>query len=155
MPYKNFNWRPNDNGSLTNIRYNLEASKWVNSVDKAQRNLPRGSFVGDIGFIGSVIALPLLLIFFILMIPIIFLKEVVGYNVKIFPGDPPTGWRKKFDYGVDEAKINRLMREGKRQKKKRTTCWEDLTDEQKKLVRYVKAETAKAKAEAKAKNGYR
>ena len=148
----NFNWRPNSNDSLTNLRYDLEASKWVNSVNKAQRNLPTGNFAGDLGFIGSVIALPLLLIFFILMIPIIFLKEVVGYNVKIFPADPPTGWRKKFDSGVDWSRINRLKEKGKQQqKKKRTTRWEDLTDEQKKLVQYIRTQTAKDKAAASAK----
>ena len=147
----NFNWRPNSNDSLTNHRYDLEASKWVNSVHKAKSNLPKGSFAGDIGFIGSVIALPLLLILFIIMAPIIFLKEVVGYNVKIFPGDKPTGWRKKFDSGIDWDRINRLKEKGKQQKKKKTTRWEDLTDKQKKLVQYTRAQTAKTKAAGSAK----
>ncbi len=142
----NFKWRPNDNGPLTNLRYDLEASKWVNSVNKAQGKLPLGNFSGDLRFIGAVISLPLLLIFFILLIPIQIIKEVFHYNIKIFPGDPPTG-PILSDMEKFHAEIEYLKKKNP-PKKKRTTAWEDLSDEQREMVKFVRAQTAKAKAEA-------
>lgn len=146
MPMSNnFNWRPNDNGSLTNLRYDLEASKWVNSVNKAQRRLPSGNFSADIGFIGAIISLPLLLIFLILLIPIQIIKEVFKYNIKIFPGDEPTG-PILSDMQKFRARMDALDK--KYPAKKKTSKWDDLTAEEQQLVQFVRQETAKAKAEA-------
>ncbi len=138
----NFSWRPNDNGPLTNLRYDLEASKWVNSVNKAQNRLPSGNIAGDLGFIGAVLTLPLCLLIFIVLLPVVLIKEVIGYNIKLLPGDEPTGWVKKNDiYRVDYTRANELK--AKHERKKRKTQWEDLTEEEQKMVRFVQAETAK------------
>ena len=148
MPMSNnkFIWRPNDNSSLTNMRYNLEASKWVEAVNSAEKRLPAGNYGADLGFIGALIQLPLLLIFFIFMIPIQIAKSVFKYNIHVFPGDPETGpilsdmekFRARMDY-LDKKYPP---------KKKRKKTWEDLTEEQREIVKMVRAETAKAKARA-------
>ena len=57
MPYENFNWRPNDNSAKTNLRYSLEAEKWVNAVSSARRKNKSRSMVKDFLFIGMVIQL--------------------------------------------------------------------------------------------------
>lgn len=143
----NYNWRPNDNGALTNLRYDIEASKWVNSVRRAQSNLPKGDFASDLGFIGAIFTLPLCLLLLVLLIPIQIIKVVFKYNIRIFPGDEPTGPilsdREKF-----RARMDYLDKKYP-PKKKRKTTWEDLTDEQQELVKAVRAETARAKAKAK------
>ena len=140
MPNNNFHWRPNDNGPLTNIRYNLEASKWVKAVDSAQKSIPKGNYGADLGFIGALIQIPLLLLFFIFMIPIAIAREVFNYNIKIFPGDKPTGPiltdRQKWD--AEMAEIKR-----KYPPKKRRSTWEDLPEKEREMVRFVREQTAK------------
>ncbi len=141
MPYKEFTWRPNDNGPLTNIRYNLEASKWVKAVDSAQRGLPKGNYGSDLNFIGNLITIPLCLLFFIFMIPIALIREIFKYNIKIFPGDPETGPiltdREKF--WAEIAEIKR-----KHPSKKRKTTWEDLPEKERQMVRFAREQTNKA-----------
>ncbi len=55
MPMSNngFKWRPNDNSAITNLRYTLEAEKWVNAVSSAQRKAQPRSVSGDLAFISS------------------------------------------------------------------------------------------------------
>ncbi len=143
----NYQWRPNDNG-ITNHRYDLEAEKWVNAFNNATAKLPTGDYAGDFKFMGAVVMLPLLLIFLILFIPIKIIKEVVGFNIKLLPGDPPTGWidRRTHMEKVDD-RLNAL-KEQYPSKRKRKSTWEDLTSEQQKIVRFVKEETARAKTRA-------
>ena len=54
-----FLWRPNDNSAKTNLRYTLEAEKWVNAVSSAQRKAQPRSISGDLAFIGMVFELVL------------------------------------------------------------------------------------------------
>ena len=153
MPMNNgFKWRPNDNGALTNLRYNLEAEKWVNAVRGAERTLPTGNFGGDLNFIGNLIQLPLLLVFLILMIPIGLIRVIFNYHIKLFPGDAPSGKIRKGAYeSVDEfkARLNAIHEEHKGKGRKRKKQWEDLTAEEQRLVQMVREETAKAKANLK------
>ncbi|MUP45393.1 hypothetical protein E0K83_06495 [Gramella sp. BOM4] len=107
----NFQWRPNDNGSLTNLRYDLEAEKWIQSVRRAETKLSRRSIKhvkGDLGIISMVLTIPLLLLIFMILIPVQIVKVVFRYNFKIFPGDPPTGKiltdKEKFDIRIKEIK---------------------------------------------------
>lgn len=51
MPDNGFQWRPNDNSALTDLRYTLEAEKWVNAVSSAQRKAQPRSISGDLAFI--------------------------------------------------------------------------------------------------------
>ncbi len=59
MPDNGFQWRPNDNSATTNLRYTLEAQKWVNAVSSAQRKAQPRSISGDLAFIGMVFELVL------------------------------------------------------------------------------------------------
>ena len=67
MPYEEFNWRPNDNSATTNLRYTLEAEKWVNAVSSAQRRAQPRSISGDLAFIGMVIQLVLCVVLLIVL----------------------------------------------------------------------------------------
>lgn len=144
----NFNWRPNDNSSLTNLRYDLEARKWVNSFRKAQGNLHRGNFVRDLGGIGYFIGLPLCLLFLILLLPIQLIKVIFNYNIKIFPGDEPTG-RQMTDREKFYAELEDIRRKHSPRKRRKTSKWEDLTPEERELVLIAKEGTAKAIQEGK------
>lgn len=57
MPNNGFNWRPNDNSATTNLRYTLEAEKWVNAVSAVQRKSKPRSVSGDLAFIGMLLEL--------------------------------------------------------------------------------------------------
>jgi len=57
MPNNGFKWRPNDNSAQTNLRYTLEAEKWVNAVSSAQRKAQPRSISGDLAFISMVFQL--------------------------------------------------------------------------------------------------
>jgi hypothetical protein len=150
MPHQTkYQWRPNDNGSITNHRYDLEAEKWVDSINKATSKAKPTDWASDFGIIGTTISLILSLIFMILCLPIFFIKEVVGFNIKIFPGDEPTGWiDKRTSYEKLEDRIAVIKAESTTRKKPKKT-WEDLTPEEQKIIRLVQAETAKAKAKLK------
>lgn len=147
MSNNNFKWRPNDNGSLTNMRYDLEATKWVKAVSNAESKLKKPTFTsmkGDLNTVGMFLTIPLILIFFILFIPIQVAKELFNYNIKIFPGDPPTGKilseREKFDARLRE------IREKHGGPNPNRTIPDDMTEQQMiDLAAYVRAETAKAK----------
>ncbi|WP_156888604.1 hypothetical protein [Christiangramia echinicola] len=150
MPLSNnkFTWRPNDNSSLTNLRYNLEATKWVSAVKSAETKLKKPtakSIKWDLGAVGMFISIPLLLLLFIFLIPLQLIKVVFRYNIKIFPGDPPTGRiltdREKFDKRLAEIK-NRHSSKVFQIKPTHEMTQEEIAD----LVAYVKEETAKSKA---------
>ena len=150
----NYNWRPNDRSALTLMRYNLEAKYWVKAVNSAQQRLPSGNYGADLGFIGACIQLPLLLIFMILVIPIILIREIFGFNIKLFMGDEPTGWVRKGTYeSLDDfrARMRALDKKHDGRGRKRKKQWGDLTIEEQRIVQMVRAETAKAKAQARAK----
>ncbi len=135
----NYNWRPNDNSPSTNLRYKLEANKWMDALRSAEAIAPKPNYRSDLGFIAALIQIPLLLLFIILMIPILLIKE-------IFPGAEKTGpiltQREKFD-----ARMEYLNKKYPSKKKKRTSTWEDLPVEKQEMVKFVRAQTAKAKAE--------
>ena len=57
MPDNGFQWRPNDNSATTNLRYTLEAEKWVSAVSEAQRKSNLRSISGDLAFIGMLLEL--------------------------------------------------------------------------------------------------
>src|SRR5690606_7583576 len=67
MPDNGFLWRPNDNSARTNLRYTLEAQKWVNAVSSAQRRSQPRSISGDLAFIGMVFELILSVTLLILL----------------------------------------------------------------------------------------
>lgn len=67
MPNNGFVWRPNDNSARTNLRYTLEAQKWVNAVSSAQRKGQPRSISEDLAFIGMVFELILSVTLLILL----------------------------------------------------------------------------------------
>jgi len=67
MPYDEFNWRPNDNSATTNLRYTLEAEKWVNAVSSAQRKAQPRSISGDLAFISMLLHLVFSVLLLILL----------------------------------------------------------------------------------------
>ena len=94
MPNDNFNWRPNDRSSLTTHRYDIEAEKWVDSVHKAESNrvnFSAGRVTSDLGAVGTLISLPLILLLMIVLGVFRFIRYAFNYNIKLFPGDEPTG----------------------------------------------------------------
>ena len=130
MPYEDFNWRPNDNSSITNHRYNLEAEKWVKSVHSAEKNRVKfsGSRVAsDLGSAGIMLSLPLILLLMIILGIFKFIREIFDYNIKLFPGDHRTGPIDRdpmAPYRIDYSKYPDF----ERGKKKRSPC--DLTEEE-------------------------
>ena len=153
MPHEtNYQWRPNDSGSITSHRYDIEAEKWVDSINKATSKAKPNDWGSDLGIIGGGISLMLMLIFMILCLPIFFIKYVVGYNIKILPGDEPTGWQDKRTYTQkSDDRIAAIKAESKTRKKPKKT-WEDLTPIEQKMIRYVQNEIARAKAKLKEDN---
>lgn len=72
-----FLWRPNDNSAKTNLRYTLEAEKWVNAVSSAQRKSQPRSISGDLAFIGMVFELVLSVTLLILLGVLQLIKSLV------------------------------------------------------------------------------
>jgi len=145
MPNKNFQWRPNDNGPVTNIRYNLEAEKWVSAVKSAESSFPKTNIGADMGFIGTILIIPLCLLIFIILIPIKLIRELVGYNIKLLPGDDKTGWINRDRMEVYHEEIAELKRKYPTPTKKKKKTWDDLTKEEQQLVNITRAHAAKAK----------
>ena len=77
MPNNGFQWRPNDNSATTNLRYTLEAEKWVNAVSSAQRRAQPRSISGDLAFIGMVIQLILCVILLIVLGTLQLIKALI------------------------------------------------------------------------------
>ncbi len=143
MPHQTkYQWRPNDNGSLTNHRYDIEAEKWVSAIDKATFKARPTDWGADFKFIWAVISIPLLLFEFIFLIIILLIKEVVGYNIKLFPGDEPSGW---VDKRTHMQKVHDSINELE-EKYKDTGHPEISQDEILRMVAYSRSQTAKAKA---------
>ena len=67
MPDNGFQWRPNDNSARTNLRYTLEAEKWVNAVSSAQRKAQPRSISGDLAFISIAFELVVSVLLLILL----------------------------------------------------------------------------------------
>lgn len=142
-----FLWRPNDNGSLTNMRYGIEADKWYKAIKSAElRNRPT-DFKKDLGAIGTFLKIPLILLFILFLIPVQIIKVLFNYNIKIFPGDEPTGPilsdREKFDKRLAEIR-NKNSSKSYEIKPTHDMTKEEVAD----LVAYVKSETAKCKPKA-------
>ncbi|OEY72834.1 hypothetical protein [Salegentibacter salarius] len=81
MPMSNngFKWRPNDNSAVTNLRYTLEAEKWVNAVSSAQRKTQPGSVDKDFLFIGMLFQLVLCVLLLVLLGILQLLKALVQF----------------------------------------------------------------------------
>ena len=86
---KEYLWRPNDNSPKTNLRYDLEASHWLDSL-KHNSPKPTASFGEVFGFLGLLLSFTFNVIFFIILT----LVEIVKYIIKIWPkkkvDEPPT-----------------------------------------------------------------
>ena len=79
LPNNGFKWRPNDNSSQTNLRYTLEAEKWVNAVSVAQRkNQPR-SFGKDLAIIGMIFQLVFSIILLIILGILTLIKSIIYF----------------------------------------------------------------------------
>lgn len=82
MPLQNngFQWRPNDNSSLTNLRYKLEAEKWVDAVGDAQNNvrLKIANVNGSINFITSLFAFLLCTILLVVQGLLMLIVKLLG-----------------------------------------------------------------------------
>lgn len=57
MPNNGFKWRSNDNSATTLLRYELEAEKWVNAVNRAQAKAQPRSVAKDFAFISNLLQL--------------------------------------------------------------------------------------------------
>lgn len=145
MPNNKYKWRPNDNGSLTNLRFDLEAEKWLLAFRKANtKHRPRDISVFDADFkaIKLFLSIPLVFIFLLFLIPITIIKLVFNFNIKIFPGDPPTGKilsdKEKFYLRINEIK--------RKHSNHNRALPPDMNEQElQDLVDYVRKENAKAK----------
>ena len=79
LPYEEFNWRPNDNSAQTNLRYTLEAEKWVNAVSSAQRRAQPRSVSGDLAFISSLIQLVLCVLLLVVLLVLQLVKALTKF----------------------------------------------------------------------------
>ena len=138
MPNNGYQWRPNDRSSLTNQRYQLEADKWLTAIKGSRVNKAPINVKQDIVDISTLVSIPLLLLSWIVLVPIYIIRELIGFNIKVFMGDEETGWRKDpmERYRVDVSKFP-----NKPNRKPKTP-----TDQEMEMIRYVQAETAKIKA---------
>ncbi len=140
----NFSWRPNDNSALTNLRYDIEAEKWVDSVSRAQNRIPKGNFSSDLGFMGALLTIPLCFLIFIILIPIKLIRELIGYNIKLLPGDDETGWIKRDHMEVFREELAEIKKRHPKPNIKKNRTWNELTEEEQRIVQMVRANTAKA-----------
>ena len=96
MPYENFNWRPNDNSARTNLRYTLEAEKWVSAVSSAQRKAQPRSISGDLTFISMVIQLVLCVVLLIVLGILQLIKATVKFiETNVENNRTNKGWEEK------------------------------------------------------------
>ena len=92
MPMSNngFKWRPNDNSAITNLRYTLEAEKWVNAVSSAQRKAQPRSVSGDLAFISSLIQFVFCILLLILLGLLQLITAIVRFlETRIAQGSNP------------------------------------------------------------------
>lgn len=102
MSDNGFKWRPNDNSSLTNLRYTLEAEKWVSAVSSAQRRAQTGSFSKDLAVIGMVIQLIISVLLLILIGILMLIKSVIHFIESKTSGNDSSG---KTNFSVSSMKI--------------------------------------------------
>ncbi len=145
MPHRtNYQWKSNDNGSITNHRYDIEAEKWVDAIDKATFKARPTDWAADLQFFGVFFTFIHSLLIIIFFIPILLIKELVGYQINVLPGDPPSGWiDKRTSYEKLDARINAL-----KEKYKDTGHPKLSEDDVQRIVAHVRAKTAKAKERA-------
>ena len=79
MSDNGFKWRPNDNSSKTNIRYSLEAEKWVTAVSEAQRRARPRSISKDFAVIGMIIQLILSVILLIVLGVVSLIRSLIYF----------------------------------------------------------------------------
>lgn len=81
MPMSNngFKWRPNDNSSITNLRYTLEAEKWVNAVSSAQQKAQPHSIGKDLAFIGMLLHFVFSIILLIVLGILMLIKSIIYF----------------------------------------------------------------------------
>jgi hypothetical protein len=91
MSDNGFKWRPNDNSAKTNLRYTLEAEKWINAVSSAQRSAQPRSFSKDLAVIGMVIQLILNILLLILIGFLMLIKSVIYFIESKTVRDKTTG----------------------------------------------------------------
>ena len=103
MPDEGFKWRPNDNSAQTNLRYTLEAEKWVNAVSSAQRKARPRSISGDLAFISMVFQL----VFSVSLLILLGLLHLVKGLVRVVESGlkNKTG-RKEEDHTAKETEDN-------------------------------------------------
>ena len=92
MSDNGFQWRPNDNSARTNLRYSLEAEKWVNAVSSAQRKAQPRSISGDLAFISMVIHL----VFSVSLLILLGVLQLVSGLVRLVETrlQNKSGWKK-------------------------------------------------------------
>jgi len=71
---QNYNWRPNDNSSTTNLRYDLEMDKWMTAYKNNERKHKPSSISADLNVIGLVFSLVFSLITLLVVMVIDFIK---------------------------------------------------------------------------------
>lgn len=79
----NFDWRPNDQSGLTNIRYSIEAQKWYDNLSDIHRSQMSGlgSLASSFNFVSMVISLFFCVLLVIcLTVLSIFVKSTDKYN---------------------------------------------------------------------------
>ena len=108
---KEYLWRPNDNSVTTNLRYDLEANHWLDSL-KHSTPKPTASFGEVFGFLGLLLSFIFNIIHFIVLI----LIELVKWIIKVWPKKkveeiPTYENRKKMTSEELEALLKRFREE--------------------------------------------
>ncbi|SDB30169.1 hypothetical protein SAMN03097699_0593 [Flavobacteriaceae bacterium MAR_2010_188] len=70
-----FNWRENDESSLTLLKYDLEADHWVRAFKSAERKHATAPIGETIGVIGLVLSL----VFNLIVLIVLLLNKLINY----------------------------------------------------------------------------
>jgi len=94
-------WRPNDNSAKTNIRYSIEADKWVKAFEGAKMDNKKTGLGEVTGFIGLIFQLITTLLTGLILIII---KMFGGINLLIFGRKDKPVINKPNPYRYDDPK---------------------------------------------------
>ncbi len=121
MPNNGFQWRPNDNSAITNLRYTLEAEKWVSAVSSAQRKAQPRSISGDLAFIGALVQL----VFCVALLALLGLLQLITAAVRLVE----TNLNKGSGSGVNQVR-EEIKDKGEEEEKQPDAVW-DMRNETK------------------------
>jgi len=103
-----YQWRPNDFSSRTNLRYGLEAEHWLTAF-KSASNKTSVSLSETLGFVGIVVSLVFSLLLFIVLVLYEGYQYIAGKE-KTVKVEPKAHIRNKLPYRLSPEETRRIYR---------------------------------------------